>query len=878
MSRPRHRSSTRSVVLPLALVVLLLGLALALPAAALAAVGWSLQSSAVLANANLTGVAFATSSDGWAVGWNEDTFAPVILTTTNGGTNWRAQSSGTPTSALLLGVAFTNVSHAWAVGDAAGNGLILATTDGGISWNTQYSASASEAQDTSLNGVAFANASDGWAVGSNSAALVFVGDGPRGSAPSSGAWLNPRDSRVMGDEPDYYTGVILATTDGGAGWSPQSLGTSADTQLNGVAFANASDGWAVGSKTDSEGEDIGGVILATTDGGATWNTQYADTTDLALTGVAFTNASDGWAVGEPGTILVTTDGGTIWNKQSSGPLANASPGVVAFANPSDGWAAGYSGTILATTDAGSTWSSQSSPAIANTYLNSVAFANASDGWAAGYAYDEASATYSSVIVATTNGGWPAPTLVSFSPAFGLVGASVTLTGTGLAGASKVAFNGVSASFKVVGDTQITATVPNGATSGRITVTTPGGVATSVTSFTVSVLSGDDTLKSLTVSEGTLSPAFASSTLTYTDSVANGVAAIAVTPTANDGEASCVLQVGGTTVTNPIALKVGATVIGVVVTAQSGAQRTYSLTVTRAAASSDDSLKSLAVSAGTLRPAFSPATLNYTDSVANSVSAITVTPTTNDVNASCVLQVYGSTVSNPIALYAGFNVIDVVVTAQSGAQRTYSLTVTWVSGDDTLYSLTVSAGTLKPAFSPATVRYTDSVANGVAAITVTPTANDGEASCVLQVGGTTVTNPIALKVGATVIGVVVTAADGAKQTYSVTVTRAGSLITPTLTLKLSGLKSGALKLGKRLTAKGTVTPSSLAGEKVTVTVQRKADGKWRKVRTTTATVDASGSYSCTCKPAKTGRYRIRATIAKTATNTAGATAWKTFRVK
>ena len=43
------------------------------------------------------------------------------------------------------------------------------------------------------------------------------------------------------------------------------------------------------------------------------------------------------------------------------------------------------------------------------------------------------------------------------------------------------------------------------------------------------------------------------------------------------------------------------------------------------------------------------------------------------------------------------------------------------------------------------------------------------------------------------------------------------VTPKLTLKLSGLKSGVLKLGKRVTAKGKVTPTSLAGGKVVLTV-------------------------------------------------------------
>lgn len=77
-----------------------------------------------------------------------------------------------------------------------------------------------------------------------------------------------------------------------------------------------------------------------------------------------------------------------------------------------------------------------------------------------------------------------PTLKTFTPVSGPVGTLVTITGTGLKQASKVMFNGTSASFTVKSDTQITATVRTGATSGKIAVTTTGGTITSSTSFTV----------------------------------------------------------------------------------------------------------------------------------------------------------------------------------------------------------------------------------------------------------------------------------------------------------------------------------------------------------------------------------------------------------
>jgi large repetitive protein len=62
---------------------------------------------------------------------------------------------------------------------------------------------------------------------------------------------------------------------------------------------------------------------------------------------------------------------------------------------------------------------------------------------------------------------------------------VQIGGAHLTGATAVRFNGTSAEFTVVSDSQITTHVPSGATTGPITVVTPQGVATGSASFTVS---------------------------------------------------------------------------------------------------------------------------------------------------------------------------------------------------------------------------------------------------------------------------------------------------------------------------------------------------------------------------------------------------------
>ena len=76
-----------------------------------------------------------------------------------------------------------------------------------------------------------------------------------------------------------------------------------------------------------------------------------------------------------------------------------------------------------------------------------------------------------------------PELTSFAPASGSAGASVVITGTGLAGVTSVLFNGTTAAFHVDSPTQITAVMPMYVTNGNIRVFTPRGNPWSVAKFT-----------------------------------------------------------------------------------------------------------------------------------------------------------------------------------------------------------------------------------------------------------------------------------------------------------------------------------------------------------------------------------------------------------
>jgi len=78
-----------------------------------------------------------------------------------------------------------------------------------------------------------------------------------------------------------------------------------------------------------------------------------------------------------------------------------------------------------------------------------------------------------------------PQIFSFSPTSGPVPTSLVVTGESFTGAREVIFaSEKTASFVVDSDTQITATVPAGAMTGKINVVTSGGDAASPISFTV----------------------------------------------------------------------------------------------------------------------------------------------------------------------------------------------------------------------------------------------------------------------------------------------------------------------------------------------------------------------------------------------------------
>jgi hypothetical protein len=106
-------------------------------------------------------------------------------------------------------------------------------------------------------------------------------------------------------------------------------------------------------------------------------------------------------------------------------------------------------------------------------------------------------------------------------------------------------------------------------------------------------------------------------------------------------------------------------------------------------SNDADLINLVVWTGELYPVFSPSVTSYVDTVDNSTTAILITPFASDPGASITVNgspVNSGSVSQPIALVDGSNMVNVVVTAQDGiTTKTYSIDVYRIPNTLTLIS-------------------------------------------------------------------------------------------------------------------------------------------------------------------------------------------------
>ncbi|NNU61988.1 autotransporter domain-containing protein [Ochrobactrum soli] len=227
-----------------------------------------------------------------------------------------------------------------------------------------------------------------------------------------------------------------------------------------------------------------------------------------------------------------------------------------------------------------------------------------------------------------------------------------------------------------------ASIPLVVGSNTVTTTVTAQDGTTTKSYTVNVIraqSGNAELVGLVPSAGSLDPAFSPSATTYALAVPTETSSLQLTP--NSADPTATITVNGAAVASGSAssafpLGIGNTTLTVVVIAQNGTTRSYTVNVTRAV-SADATLASLVPSVGSLDPAFDKETLSYSVNVENGVESISFVPTVSEPSAR--VSVAGSNVasgssSTPVGLGVGANTVSIVVTAASGANRSYTVVV------------------------------------------------------------------------------------------------------------------------------------------------------------------------------------------------------------
>jgi hypothetical protein len=248
------------------------------------------------------------------------------------------------------------------------------------------------------------------------------------------------------------------------------------------------------------------------------------------------------------------------------------------------------------------------------------------------------------------------------------------------------------------------------------------------------------LSSLTVTPGSLQPAFFSNTTNYWVNAPTSATSVTVTAIPKDNTVTVTIN-GVVTTQRSISLGPpgSTTTIVIALSSQTGGETTYTVNVTRLL-SSDNNLSTLNVTPGPLAPPFLSDTLDYTVDVATNIASVTVSATKSDPTAVMLIE---SILISPITVPAGTpssgpvnipltgpgtnTVVSISVTAPNGSKETYTITVRRAASSDyNLSALSVTPGSLTPPFDPNHLTYTVEVATEITEVIVTATKSDPNA--------------------------------------------------------------------------------------------------------------------------------------------------------
>jgi len=264
---------------------------------------------------------------------------------------------GIPASGRYDDAFFINADTGWAAGGP--NGWIRKTTDGGQSWTLQFDS------PYYLRSIEFLNADTGFA-GSLNGWLYRTTDG-------GGSWSNIAGSMLpapqgicglaaIGASTIHACGLwaapayVYSSIDAGNTWSYTDMSGLA-TRLVDIHFTHPDTGFATGT---ADPATDGGVILRTTDGGATWNAVHVTNTLTDIVWKIQRLTAQQWYASiysEPTNddtrMLRSNDGGLTW-EQVLVSDSYTYVEVVGFMNEQIGWTGGED-RLWETTDGGGTW-------------------------------------------------------------------------------------------------------------------------------------------------------------------------------------------------------------------------------------------------------------------------------------------------------------------------------------------------------------------------------------------------------------------------------------------------------------------------------------------------------------------------------------------
>jgi hypothetical protein len=193
------------------------------------------------------------------------------------------------------------------------------------------------------------------------------------------------------------------------------------------------------------------------------------------------------------------------------------------------------------------------------------------------------------------------------------------------------------------------------------------------------------------------------------------------------------------------------------------------------------INNIQLSSGTLSNLYNPNILTYSASVEYAISSIIITITKNNQDA--IIKINNVVlVSNTINLNVGNNIINITVSVDNEPDENYTINITRnqliKSSDAKLKSIKLSTGKLIPNFKSTITQYKVNVKSSVRTFYVIPTKNNQYAS--IKVNNKTVisgkkSNTFSLRTGNNIITIVVTAQNGTKKTYRLTIIRSRNIL-------------------------------------------------------------------------------------------------------